>query len=110
MFGSKVAQMQGAGKFVTGATLKVVKITDFIATPQMGDLAFKHQIRTLQRLRIFLHSGEFTRGWAKFVLFCFLKSFIKSGSMVMNRYAVKYILGVQLGGLSLAAGTKMILG
>ncbi len=40
-FGRSVAQMQGAIKFVTGATLKVVRIANFIATPQVGDDSFK---------------------------------------------------------------------
>jgi len=42
MFGRKVAQMQGADTFVTGATWKVVRIANMSATPQLGDFAFKH--------------------------------------------------------------------
>ena len=42
VFGRKVAQMQGAETFVTGATWKVVRIANVSATPQVGDFAFKH--------------------------------------------------------------------
>ncbi len=46
VFGRKVAQMQGAEKFVTGATMGVVRITNFSATQQMGDCSFKHYLNT----------------------------------------------------------------
>ena len=42
MFGRSVAQMQGAIEFATGATWKVVRIANFIATPQVGNASFKH--------------------------------------------------------------------
>ena len=52
VFGRKVARMKSAGKFVTGATLKVVRIANFSATPQMGNFVsmrssnepFKHDL------------------------------------------------------------------
>ncbi len=42
VFGQRFAQMQGAEKFVTGATWKVVRTANFPATPQMGEYLFKH--------------------------------------------------------------------
>jgi len=42
VFGRKVAQMQGAEKFVTGATWTVVSIANFSVMTQMGGFSSKH--------------------------------------------------------------------
>ena len=44
MFERNIAQMQGAIKFVTGATWEVVRIANLIATPQVGNDSLKHSL------------------------------------------------------------------
>ena len=86
MFGRKVAQMQGAEKFVTGATWKVVRIANFSATPQMGDFSFKHYLCTL--FFNYSYSHIRTHGAANGAVNAILRSGLKDRKMPFCIYLV----------------------